>query len=239
MNPDQLREKNVSAAAYFNKAARAGILKIYNNDYPTGIPSENWQQRIIYGFAEQIFSEYDELAKQYRNSAALSSVAFHARNLLELLVWVIHCLASEENLRRLYEDAGRDGRELLDVFQKWTEAWKSDFGSEQIDEARNRLKASAEEKGVSTIDGSYKSVGAIAALYPKLDSYYKMSNKVLSKCAHPTALTIVGVPNEAIKQLKDSFWGLGCFWFCASIRPIGMRLGLELDDPLGQGFYSW
>ena len=61
-------------------------------------------------------------SKAYENRRPGDNVAllaWRAMNLLELSAWSIYCTKNRDNSRRVYEDAGRDAREVFDVFLKW------------------------------------------------------------------------------------------------------------------------
>lgn len=222
-------EENIAIADYFYNSVQADLVKQFNNKFGATIPSKAWRERILYGFGEQSFSEYKELKFSYDNGRSLSAIAFHSRNLLELKIWVHHCLADEKNLRSFFEDAGRDGRQLIDAFVNW-EGVNSELG-QQAKAARDKLEESAKNHGVESIDGTYQSVGNVANLYPELSSYYKVPNKMLSKFAHPTALTILGLPNTDVIRLKDSFYNLGCICFSAATRALAINMSIELLYP--------
>ena len=81
----------------------------------------NWHFVLFSSLCFQVFSEYLLLKSAYEGQKRRHEplLAWRARNLLELSVWAIYCCRSEQNARRLYEDAGRDPRDLFGAFEKW------------------------------------------------------------------------------------------------------------------------
>jgi hypothetical protein len=80
-----------------------------------------WYVDLASSLAYHLFSEYLRMEKDYTDNTNMdaSLLAWRARNLLELLVWCTYCSKSRDNARRLYEDAGRDVRELFNAFKAW------------------------------------------------------------------------------------------------------------------------
>jgi plasmid stabilization system protein ParE len=80
-----------------------------------------WYVQVVGGLCFCVFSEYLSLKRAYEDDRHRDSslLAWRARNLLELSVWSIYAAKSRENARRLYEDAGRDARDVLSAFSNW------------------------------------------------------------------------------------------------------------------------
>jgi len=144
-----------------------------------------WQVQLLGALCFQVLSEYRHLQGTYsaeRNDPSL--LAWRARNLLELSVWSTYLARSRENARRLYEDAGRDAKNLLDVFEHWGEAagqpidWLS-----AIADGKNDLSRRAAGEGIGSLDGRYMRVED-AADECGLKDKFKTMNKMLSKFAH-------------------------------------------------------
>lgn len=114
-----------------------------------------WHVQLLRALCFQVFSEYrclqDARAAEHTSPSLL---AWRARNLLELSVWCTYFASSRENARRLYEDAGRDAKNVLDVFEKWGRAagmpnnWLS-----PIADGKNDLLRRAEREGIESLDG--------------------------------------------------------------------------------------
>ena len=86
-------------------------------------PGENnaWWVKLFAGLCFQNFSEYKSLKRAHENTqnGTATLLAWRARNLLELSVWSNWCAKSRDKARCVYEDAGRDGRDIFDAFMKW------------------------------------------------------------------------------------------------------------------------
>jgi hypothetical protein len=106
----------------------------------------------------------------------IAYIAWLARNILELKVWVHYCSASTENVQEFSDDAVRD---LVDL-NKTNDAIDSEHRA-QIDELASMIeqdKATTKYKRVSDAAKDCKIAG------------YEEAFKTLSKFAHPTAMTI-------------------------------------------------
>lgn len=183
-----------------------------------GVGNE-WYVQLFGALCFQVFSEYHLLENAYgagRGNASL--LAWRARNLLELSVWSRFFTKSREHARHLYEDAGRDALDILSAFEKWGKAtaqptdWLGPIVSGKQD-----LSQRAAAEGVETLEGSYKRV-AEAAKDCGMSDHYALSFKMLSKFAHPTAMQILGAPDEARHALqRNYFFSQGCLFFTGAI----------------------
>ena len=181
-----------------------------------------WQVQLLGALCFQVLSEYRHLQGTYsaeRNDPSL--LAWRARNLLELSVWSTYLARSRENARRLYEDAGRDAKNLLDVFEHWGEAagqpidWLS-----AIADGKNDLSRRAAGEGIGSLDGRYMRVED-AADECGLKDKFKTMNKMLSKFAHPTAMQILGMADDEKQSLhRDTFYALGCCFFLGAFTAL-------------------
>jgi hypothetical protein len=121
-------------------------------------------------------------------------VAWNARNLLELWIWIKYCAASRHNARRFYEDVLRDMRGLTDALSKLhlvtgvANEFETTARKSIADVAREKLK-------IDSLDGSYSRV-ADAAKAIGLGDWFSASNTLLSKFAHPTAGLVVGIMHQ-------------------------------------------
>jgi hypothetical protein len=89
-----------------------------------------WYLQTLSGLAFLILAEYNLLkeADDDHRRYTVSRLAWHARNLLELSVWAIYCMGGIPNVRRLYEDAGRDVADMYSALRQ-CEARLSSAGS--------------------------------------------------------------------------------------------------------------
>ena len=177
--------------------------------------AKHWHFQLFSELCCQTFSEYLSLKNAHGSPTRgdISLIAWRARNLLELRIWAAFFCSREENARRIYEDAGRDGRDLFKAFPKWGEAtaqpakWITDFAT-----ADSELVSNASKAGVDNLDGAYKAARD-AAKSCGLEAEYAIGFKVLSKFAHPTALRLMLPPGEQMDALRDSFFSQGCALF--------------------------
>jgi hypothetical protein len=78
--------------------------------------ANDWWIQVFGGLCCQTFSEYLALKRTYetKQHGDVALLAWRARNLLELWVWVIYCTKGRENARRLSQQALSDGIESLE-----------------------------------------------------------------------------------------------------------------------------
>lgn len=186
----------------------------------------DWWVQLFGSLCFQVFSEYLSLKRSYgekRDSASL--LAWRARNLLELSVWCLYCSKSRENARRLYEDAGRDVLGLFSAFTKWGIATAQDPNwLDLLTRAKQDLSQRAVLDGIASLDESYKGVRD-AAKKVGIGDQFNLSNRMLSKFAHPTAMQILAPPDETKVTLqKDLFFSQGCLFFTGAFVALEGQL---------------
>jgi len=186
-----------------------------------------WWVHLFGGLCNQTFSEYLALkrAHQERKHGDAALLAWHARNLLELSVWAIYCVKSRDNARRLYEDAGRDARELYDKFIKWgtTIAQDPDW-LRPIESAKQDLSQRALNDGIESVEGPYKKVRD-AAVECGFGEHFNLSYTMLSKFAHPTAMQIRAAHNEGSDVAQRGvFYSQGCLFFLGAFDALEREL---------------
>jgi hypothetical protein len=155
-----------------------------------------------------LFSEYLALKRACEEPRSVPSlIAWRARNLLELSVWSIYCSINSDNARRLHVDAGRDVLGIFGAFSKWSAATgREHIDVRTFDEAEHELLTRSAAQGIESLDGAYKSVSE-AAKEIGMSEQFALSNKLLSKFAHPTAMQILSPPNDAkAAAQKDVFF---------------------------------
>lgn len=190
-----------------------------------GVGNEWWVQ-LFGSLCSQIFSQYLFLKLNYEEKQDKTSLlAWRARNLLELSVWSIYCSQSRENARHLYEDAGRDVLGLFSAFTKWGTATAQD--PEWLDlltGAKQRLSQQAVSDGIASLDGPFTEVRD-AAVDVGIGEHFRLSYRMLSKFAHPTAMQILGLPDEAKEAiLNDMFFSQGCLFFTGAFQAVERQL---------------
>ena len=186
-------------------------------------PDNEWYVQVVGGLVFSVFSEYSSLRNAYadRVDRGSSLLAWRARNLLELCVWSLYSAKSRQNARRLYEDAGRDVLQVFNTFSNWGVATvQADDWIERLTDAKERLNERAVQEGIDSLTGGYKQV-AEAAVECGLGDHFRVSNKMLSKFAHPTAMQIIAAPDERRVALqRDVFYGKGCLYFAGAFEAL-------------------
>ncbi len=185
-----------------------------------------WWVHLFGGLCFQVFSEYLSLKHAYEEKREDSSLlAWRARNLLELSVWSIYCSTSRENARRFYEDSGRDIHGIFGAFIKWgKERGRDPEWIDAITGARRRLFQEAASEGIASLDAPFKDVRH-AADEVGLGNHFAVEYRMLSKFAHPTAMRVLAVPDEAKAALqKDIFFSQGCLFFAGAFQALETQL---------------
>jgi hypothetical protein len=182
-----------------------------------------WFVQVIGGLCFCVFSEYLSLRYAYEDNRARgpSLLAWRARNLLELSVWSIYATKGRENARRLYEDAGRDALDVFSAFSHWgiATAQTADW-IEQLTSAKDSLGQRAALEGIDSLDGPYKQVSKAAGECGIKDDF-RVSYKMLSKFAHPSAMQLLAAPDEKRDTLqRDVFYGKGCLYFGGAFEAL-------------------
>jgi hypothetical protein len=186
----------------------------------------NWWVQLLGSLCYQVFSEYLSLKRSHGEKCDNASLlAWRARNLLELSVWCLYCSKNRENARRLYEDVGRDVLGLFSAFTKWGIAtaqdpeWLNLFTG-----AKQDISQQMALDGIASLDGSYKEARD-AAKEVGIGDHFNLSNRMLSKFAHPTAMQILTPPDEAKVALqKDLFFSQGCLFFTGAFVALEGQL---------------
>ncbi len=152
---------------------------------------------ILYVRLKDAVERNRDLLARAKRRGDLAVVAWLARNLVELRVWVEYCAMSEDNALEFSDDAIRD---LVALNRKIP-------GLD--DETRTRLEAA--EAGLPRTKDSHKFKEARdAAAIASLGEFYNTNVKILSKYAHPTALSVMAALGEAsVKPLRAQFSGVG------------------------------
>jgi hypothetical protein len=221
MDPEYFRMVEEAAAVHASgrwTAVNQAIERLAANPGP----DNEWWVQVFTSLCFQIFSEYLALKRAYQeehNKTAL--LAWRARNLLELSVWCLYCSKSRANARRFYEDAGRDVMGIFDAFTKWgTQTTQDSEWLDRIIDAKQNMSQQANSEGIASLDGPFTQVRD-AADAVGIGSQFGVSNKLLSKFAHPTAIRILMTP-ESVKESvhNDMFYSQGCLFFAGAFRAI-------------------
>ena len=186
-----------------------------------------WWVRLIGGLCAEVFSEYLAMKRAFEEGRQGDAplLAWRARNLLELSAWSMYCAKSRENARRVYEDAGRDARDVFSLFINWgtAKALPVDW-LDPLTDALQGLFDRAAAKGIDSLKGPYKEVSK-AAKECGIGEHFKVSYRMLSKFAHPTAMRILAPPEPAKGALqRDHFFSQGCLFFTGAFHTLEKEL---------------
>ena len=130
----------------------------------------------------------------------LSSVAWIARNIVELTIWVEYCKSSPERAKRFYQDSERDSLDMLNIpSEECSGDQPFNFRAE-----RARLLEKAKQDGdFENPEAPYLQVSKAAKEVGWQDEFV-YTNKLLSKFAHPTALAVMDLLKCCLKSLPSS-----------------------------------
>jgi hypothetical protein len=161
------------------------------------------QHTVINKLAAAVKYNYDELISA-REGCPLSTVAWLARNLLELLIWTEFCIKSPENANRFYIDAVRDFDDVIRRVST-TDLKAHPEAEGLLKEFRDARTELAGHLPPGELDKRYKEVRTAAQDLGKLPLFEK-DFKALSKFAHPTALAIMiePIPDERGSLIRNS-----------------------------------
>ena len=186
-----------------------------------------WYADVLQGLWRESVSEFSAIRRDYQNpqDRDVSLLAWRARNILELVTWCMHCVRHTNNARRLYEDAGRDVRDIAKAFLKWgtlinqPKDWVD--GPQRVVDS---VESQAQSVGIESLDGPFVRVSD-AAKDCGFDASFAVANKLFSKLAHPTAMMILGALDEgSIAKQRDAIFGNACVLFLGTFEVLDRRV---------------
>jgi hypothetical protein len=184
-------------------------------------PLRLWKWRVIGGLFSLTFEHYDAMMDAYKRNRPISTLAFHARSLLELLVWTKYALDSDENIRLIDEDALNNAKDIADLLQS-----KSvDF---DVKSANEKLVNLAKSSGYKELSRKYQRTDKLP-VKQEVTEYYLAANKILSKLAHPSGFTIVGLVGESGEsEIVPVIVQDACNWFIVIIKALAALSEIEI-----------
>jgi len=168
-----------------------------------------WRVRQVQNFVTVLNTTAFELERARREGRA-STLAWSARNFLELSIWIRYCCVSEENAKRFSQDTSRD------LFGMVAAMKGADIKPEQrqgVDELLQRFERIFNTQSFKVTD-EFKKVGKAAAELGRERQFFS-DNKFFSKMAHPTALI---VNSKRTKRFDKRFQA------AVFIRGVGLAL---------------
>ena len=160
----------------------------FDSPYTQGMPEFDWDVNaadkrvlpaILYLHFSKAIARNRDLLETAKLDGSLDNVAWLARNILELRVWAEYCSQSQQHVEEFFQDAIRDVHDL-----QMKVGGLDRKGVEQLQKATKFI-------GTSKKAHEFKDV-RIAAREVRLGKLFKQNNKILSKFAHPTALSLLG-----------------------------------------------
>jgi hypothetical protein len=144
-----------------------------------------WRIRQIENFVKALNVTALELDRA-REERRLATLAWAARNFLELSIWIDYCCASEENAKRFAEDTTRDLFGLLAAGKM-----AADLPPKVRDDVDALLQDLERIFNTATfkVTDEFKKVSKAAVEIGREKEFFS-TNKLLSKMAHPTAFMV-------------------------------------------------
>jgi hypothetical protein len=195
-------------------------LKAFNAARPV-LP--HWYEDLLNNLVGEVGFHLVRMTQAHKERQ-LTVLAYNARGLLELYVWTKYCVKSEQNARRFREDMFRDLRgihealkNLSTIFPKRPDASIPPAKLKHLDAL---IKQKASELGMSAADANYKRV-VTAAEELGIKALFVNSNALLSKVAHPTALTVLTFPQaQGLDAMCEGAAKMGLYFAGSSIACI-------------------
>jgi hypothetical protein len=153
-----------------------------------------WRVRQVQNFAKALNATAFELERA-RRERRMTTLAWSARNFLELSIWIEYCCASEGNARRFTGDTGRD---LFGMIAAGKQADITPEQHEKVNEVLQRLERILNTQSFKVSD-EYKKVSKAATELGREREFFSL-NKLFSKIAHPTAFVVNSRFNEKFQK---------------------------------------
>jgi hypothetical protein len=209
----------ISDANALNKAVRQTVHDQLINKLKN--PDELWKWRVVGGLFSLTFEHYDAMMDAYKRNRPISTLAFHARSLLELFVWTKYALDSDENIRRIDKDSLMNAKNIAVTLKKRSVEF-------DVEIAEARLANLTQLAGYQELSGSYLRTDQLP-VEKEVTEYYKASNKMLSKLAHPSGFTIVGLIDESGESaIAPVIVQDACNWFIVIIKALAALSEIEI-----------
>lgn len=189
-NADRATREDLSVLHAFFPSRAEAVVSVLKRRNKKAKKIEQWREDQLVAFVKAINQEASGLQRAFREKR-ISTLAWAARNLLELSIWVEYCNASYDNAARFREDAVRDLYGISIAVQQ-LELMLGGSESEDLNNKQDALSKFARSRGISSLDDDYKRV-LDAAKEIGQGEYFRGLNKLLSKLAHPTAWAVATI----------------------------------------------
>ena len=186
---------------------------------------ENWREKQMVQFIFALTYNVDELLHGF-SQKRIWKLAWAARNLLELYVWVTYCELSIAHAKRYRDDSVRDMIGVAGTIQNTIVDYHG-ARSNELDQATNALVKMAKcQFGVPEIKDDYKRVSD-AAEELGIKKNFTHTNKLLSKYAHPTAIALNSTLPSSVTsdaEIRNMFISEGAEYAIKSLKTISNRV---------------
>lgn len=167
-----------------------------------------------------------------------AEVAWRCRNLLELWVWTQYYLSNQERARLFYDDKVRDCNDWIKAAEKLgntiargTPTFPMEDYRSHISAAKQKLVEAAQVFDTASPSNRFKQVSD-AATDIGMSQEFASLNKIFSKFAHPTAMTIFTYPDHAERKLiSTSIWTIGLVIFLDIFYCVEAYVGDSNSEP--------
>jgi hypothetical protein len=160
--------------------------------------TEEWLAHIY----RQLLQSLDENATELLGlgeGASLQRIAWLARNILELRMWVGYCTDSKDKALRFADDALRDAVKFLTIDEKEVERGLEEEVSFRPLRSVIDLARDAGFNAISSPTFAWEAAKKI-----NMGKYYRSRNRIFSKLAHATPLSLLApLPREHQEQLRN------------------------------------
>jgi hypothetical protein len=175
---------------------------------------KDWHEDMLYHLAAEVELNAGRMywLLEHREQS-LPTLAYLVRNLLELNVWIKYCCKSEKNAQRFYQDRWRDGKGFQKAVENLMCAIPTAADTSPIQTALGSLTETLDQTalaaGISSLDDDYKRV-TNAAGEIGIKKFFVATNTLLSKFAHPTAMTVLSfITGEPLDRMFAFFFSVG------------------------------
>jgi hypothetical protein len=209
--------------AKFPTASNDLIQLILKREAEKGI--EDWRATQLIQFIGLMELFTEDLHDAY-DKRRVMTVAWIARSLLEIFVWIQYCNVSEANAKRFFEDVARDFHGYCKALEKLNVDHQP--GIDQSRDLVKRFSESAISEGILDVADGYKDVRDAAAEIG-VGSFYAGLNKIYSKLAHPTALAL----DAAFRKVgRENYRDL----FVVDAMQFAIRALSDIEDFVREGY---
>ena len=239
MDANELATAKASLLEYLNinfieKQRADGLLEKLKSINAIGHTMELWFEDMLHHFAAELTFNHNRLFYTAHNWQNLPLIAFGARNMLELNVWIAYCAKSIGHAKQFYDDKFRDGIAFMNALKRLLHSANHLQSDLLISEGIKTINELANSVGAEAPDADYTKV-VQAASELGVREYFISLNTILSKFAHPTSMVVL---NYLTKEYEGSLEGIATFFklvgidheiagwklICATIEARGVKV---------------